>query len=112
MKIFGTLCIVLLCAVSLVTAGTTGKIAGEVAAGFIKGQTTLDSYRLRVNSEFGRELERSVRIRRMVDVVMRSDRLMDALIGALDPDQMKSIMRGQIPSAFGAVHDLLGKIKY
>ena len=92
-------------------AMVAGKIAGEVAAGFIKGQTTLDSYRLRINHEFGRELERSVHIRRMVDVVMHSDRLMDALFGALDPDQMKSIMRGQIPSAFSALHDLLGKTK-
>ena len=90
-------------------AMVAGKIAGEVAAGFIKGQTTLDSYSLRINSEFGRELERSVHIRRMVDVVMHSDKLMDALFGALDPDQMKSIMRGQIPSAFSALHDLLGK---
>jgi digeranylgeranylglycerophospholipid reductase len=86
-----------------------GKIAGEVAAGFIRGQTPLDSYRSRVNHEFGRELERSVQIRRMVDMIMRSDRLMDALFGALDPDQMKSIMRGQIPLAFSALHDLLGK---
>ena len=92
-------------------AMVAGKIAGEVAAGFIKGQTTLDSYSLRINHEFGRELERSVHIRRMVDVVMHSDRLMDALFGALDPDQMKSIMRGQIPSAFSALHDLLGKTK-
>ena len=92
-------------------AMVAGKIAGEVAAGFIKGQTTLDSYSLRINSEFGRELERSVHIRRMVDVVMHSDKLMDALFGALDPDQMKSIMRGQIPSAFSALHDLLGNTK-
>lgn len=92
-------------------AMVAGKIAGEVAAGFIKGQATLDSYRPRINGEFGRELERSVRIRRMVDFVMRNDRLMDALFGALDPDQMKSIMRGQIPSAFSALTDLLGKTK-
>jgi digeranylgeranylglycerophospholipid reductase len=92
-------------------AMVAGKIAGEVAAGFIKSQTTLDSYSLRINHEFGRELERSVHIRRMVDVVMHSDRLMDALFGTLDPDQMKSIMRGQIPSAFSALHDLLGKTK-
>jgi digeranylgeranylglycerophospholipid reductase len=92
-------------------AMVAGKIAGEVAAGFIKGRTTLDSYRPRIDSEFGRELERSVRIRRMVDLVMHSDRLMDALFGALDPDQMKSVMRGQIPSAFSALHDLLGKTK-
>jgi len=92
-------------------AMVAGKIAGEVAAGFIKGQTTLDNYRLRVNTEFGTELGQSVQIRRMVEVVMRSDRLMDALIGALEPDQIKSIMRGQIPSALSALHDLLTKAR-
>lgn len=92
-------------------AMVAGKIAGEVAAGFIRGQTTLDSYRQRINTEFGRELERSVQIRRMVDVIMRSDRLMDALFGSLGPDQMKSIMRGQIPSTFDALTNLLGKTK-
>jgi digeranylgeranylglycerophospholipid reductase len=92
-------------------AMVAGKIAGEVAAGFIKGQTTLDNYRLRVNTEFGTELGQSVQIKRMVEVVMRSDRLMDALIGALEPDQIKSIMRGQIPSALSALHDLLTKAR-
>lgn len=92
-------------------AVVAGKIAGEVAAGFIRGQTTLDSYRQRINAEFGRELERSVQIRRMVDVIMRSDRLMDALFGSLGPDQIKSIMRGQIPSTFGALTNFLNKTK-
>jgi hypothetical protein len=47
----------------------------------------------------------------MLDVVMHSDRLMDALIRTLEPDQMKSIMRGQMPSAFTAMHELLTKAK-
>jgi digeranylgeranylglycerophospholipid reductase len=51
--------------------------------------------------EFGRELNRSVQIRRMVDLAMKSDRLMDALLAALSPDQMKSVMRAQIPAALG-----------
>lgn len=92
-------------------AVVAGKIAGEVAAGFIKGRTPLENYRMRIDTEFGTKLERSVQIRRMVDVIMRSDRLMDALFRALEPDQMKSIMRGQIPSALSALHDLLSKAR-
>jgi hypothetical protein len=34
----------------------------------------------------------------MVDVAMRSDRLINALFAALSPEQMKSVMRAQIPS--------------
>jgi digeranylgeranylglycerophospholipid reductase len=78
-------------------AMVAGKIAGEVATGFMKGQTALGDYRQRVDGEFGRELERSVQMRRMLDVIMRSDKLMDTLFEALDSNQIKSIMRGQIP---------------
>jgi digeranylgeranylglycerophospholipid reductase len=88
-------------------AVVAGQVAGEVAAAHIKGEATLQEYQSRIHSEFGRELERSVQIRKMVDVVMRSDRLIDALFGALAPDQMKSIMRAQIPPALGIVHDLV-----
>lgn len=94
-------------------AMVAGRIAGEVAAGFIKGQIDLGDYSVRINKEFGRELERSVQIRRMVDVVMHSDRMMDTLFGALDPDQIKSVMRGQIPFALSAIiSDFLGKARH
>jgi digeranylgeranylglycerophospholipid reductase len=88
-------------------AMVAGKIAGEVASGSITGKLRLDDYARIINAEFGKELERSVQIRHMVDVVMRSDRLMDALLGALEPDQIKSIIRGQMPSAFSAIYNQL-----
>jgi digeranylgeranylglycerophospholipid reductase len=91
-------------------AMVAGRIAGEVAASSIKGQSKLDDYTQKINSEFGKELERSVHIRRMVDVVMHSDKLMDALFGALEPDQIKSIIRGQLPSTFSAIYDMLIKV--
>jgi digeranylgeranylglycerophospholipid reductase len=88
-------------------AMVAGKIAGEVASGSITGQLKLDDYARIINAEFGKELERSVQIRRMVDVVMRSDRLMDAILGALEPNQIKSIIRGKMPSAFSAIYNNL-----
>lgn len=88
-------------------AVVAGCVAGEVAAAHIKGENALQEYQSRIHKEFGRELERSVQIRKMVDVIMRSDRLIDALFGALAPDQMKSIMRAQIPPALSIVHDLV-----
>jgi digeranylgeranylglycerophospholipid reductase len=92
-------------------AMVAGRIAGEVAACFVTGQTDLADYKRRINSEFGKQLERSVQIRRMVDVVMHSDRLMNALIRMLEPNQMKYIMRGQMPSAFATMNELLAKAK-
>ncbi|MFB3766304.1 MAG: geranylgeranyl reductase family protein [Methanotrichaceae archaeon] len=87
-------------------AMVAGRIAGEVAAGFLRGQTSLKEYQSRVMSEFGKELERSVQIRRIVDLAMHSDRAMDALFGVLDADDIKSVMRGQIPDALHMVQQL------
>jgi digeranylgeranylglycerophospholipid reductase len=83
-----------------------GRIAGEVAAGHIKDNEALRDYSSRIREEFGRELTRSVQIRKMVDMAMKSDRLMETLLAALSADQMKSIMRAQIPAALGLVRDL------
>lgn len=75
-----------------------GRIAGEYAIEQLLGVKPLEDYPSRIRREFGRELTRSVQIRRMVDVAMRSDRLINALFAALSPEQMKSVMRAQIPS--------------
>lgn len=80
-------------------AVVAGRIAGETAAGQVLGELSLREYKLRIAKEFGTELNRSVQIRKIVDMAMRSDRLMNALLAALSPDQMKSVMRAQIPAA-------------
>jgi digeranylgeranylglycerophospholipid reductase len=81
-------------------AMVAGRIAGEVAAGSLQGEIPLHEYQSRIREEFGRELYRSLKIRKMVDMAMKSDRLLNALFSALSPDQMKSVMRAQIPSAW------------
>lgn len=88
-------------------AAVAGRVAGEVAAAHVKGGASLQEYQSRIHNEFGRELDRSVQIRKMVDVVMRSDKLLDALFGALGPEQMKSIMRAQIPPALSMIQDMV-----
>ena len=88
-------------------AMVAGRIAGEVTAGFLKGQTRLEEYQSRVQAEFGKELERSVQIRRIVDLAMHSDRAMDALFGVLEADDIKSIMRGQVPDALHMIQQLI-----
>jgi len=87
-------------------AVVAGRIAGEVAAQHLSEGLALDEYPSRIHEEFGRELERSVQIRKMVDVAMHSDRLMNAVMAALSPDQMKSVMRAQIPAALGMVREI------
>jgi digeranylgeranylglycerophospholipid reductase len=79
-------------------AVVAGRIAGEVAIGQLQGKMPLTNYPSRIREEFGNELARSVQIRKMVDLAMKSDRLMNALFAALSPAQMKSVMRAQIPA--------------
>ena len=86
-------------------AMVAGRIAGEVAAAYLSGELALQEYQSRIREEFGKELDRSVQIRKMVDMAMKSDRLMNALFAALSPDQMKSVMRAQIPAAFGIARE-------
>lgn len=77
-----------------------GRIAGETAAGYLQRGELLKDYPSRIGREFGVQLSRSVQIRKMVDVAMKSDTLMNSLFAALSPAQMKSVMRAQIPGIF------------
>ncbi len=87
-------------------AMVAGRIAGEVAAAYLKNELRLQEYESRIREEFGKELDRSVQIRKMVDMAMKSDRLMNALFAALSPDQMKSVMRAQMSAALGIPREL------
>jgi len=89
-------------------AVVAGRIAGEIAADHVHGHGALEEYPSRVYRELGRELERSVRIRKMLDGIMGSDRMMDALFAALGPEHMKAVMRAQIPDALKIVRELVG----
>jgi len=79
-----------------------GRIAGEAAAGHLQGKTPIADYSSRIRDEFGTQLARSVQMRKMVDMAMKSDRLMNSLFAALGPAQIKSVMRAQIPEIFAS----------
>ena len=78
-------------------AMVAGRIAGEAAIGHLQDKMPLQEYVSRIREEFGIELSRSVQLRKMVDLAMKSDSIMNALFAALSPDQMKSVMRAEIP---------------
>jgi len=78
-------------------AAVAGRIAGLAAGDAALGRSPLSDYPSRIGREFGGQLSRSVQIRKMVDVAMKSDRLISALFAALSPEQMKAVMRAQIP---------------
>lgn len=90
-------------------AMVAGRVAGEVASEVVLGKAQARDYEPRVKAEVGAELDRSVQIRRMVDAAMHNDRLMDALFSALEPPQMKSVMRGRIPDLLGVLREVVGR---
>lgn len=87
---------------AVIAGRIAGELAGEVAGpgrvGDIAG--AIASYPSRIEREMGGPLRRSVQLRRMVDIAMKSDRLMNSLFAALSPTAMKSVMRAQIPEIF------------
>jgi digeranylgeranylglycerophospholipid reductase len=82
-------------------AMVAGRIAGVVAAGHVMGEAELSAYEKEVETAFGRVLSSSVRIRRLIDLSMNSDRSMDLIFSALEPGMMLDVMRGRMPGALG-----------
>lgn len=90
-------------------AMVAGRVSGEVASEVVLGKAQAGDYEPRVKAEIGAELDRSVQIRRMVDAAMHNDRLIDALFSALEPHQMKSVMRGRLPDLLGVLREVVGR---
>ncbi|MEZ5334016.1 MAG: geranylgeranyl reductase family protein, partial [Methanolobus sp.] len=79
------------------TAMVGGKLAGETAAEFIAGKCKLQDYEKRWREQMGLEIKTAVYVRKLMDRLMLSDRLMTAAIKMITPDQMKAIQCGQLP---------------
>ncbi len=79
------------------TAMVGGKIAGETAAGSIKGKCRLQEYETRWRQQMGLEIKTAVYVRKLMDRLMLSDRLITAAIKMITPEQMKAIQCGQLP---------------
>ena len=74
----------------------SGKIAGETAADFVNDECQLGDYEYRWREQIGKELQVSVSVRKMVDTMMRSDVLMNAIMRLLTAEQMVGLQKGTI----------------
>ncbi|MBN1323785.1 MAG: NAD(P)/FAD-dependent oxidoreductase [Methanotrichaceae archaeon] len=90
-------------------AVVAGSIAGLMAARSLQGEASLNDYPRMIHESFGRELDRSVQMRRLVDLLMKRDHLMDTLFDHIDAEQMKAMQRGSIPGALGRICDALAR---
>jgi len=90
-------------------AVVAGSIAGEIAARYVRKEASLDEYPRKIHEAFGRELDRSVQMRRLVDLLMRKDQLMDALFDHIDEEQMKAMQQGRMPGTLGRISNALAR---
>ncbi|MDY0387900.1 MAG: geranylgeranyl reductase family protein [Methanolobus sp.] len=79
------------------TAMLGGKLAGEAAADFLAGKCQLQEYETRWRQQMGLEIKTAVYVRKLMDRLMLSDRLMSTAIKMITPEQMKAIQCGQLP---------------
>ncbi|WP_292470925.1 geranylgeranyl reductase family protein [Methanolobus sp.] len=79
------------------TAMVGGKLAGETAAEFLAGKCKLQEYETRWRQQMGLEIKTAVYVRKLMDKLMLSDRLMSTAIKMITPEQMKAIQCGQLP---------------
>jgi digeranylgeranylglycerophospholipid reductase len=80
-------------------AMVSGKIAGETAADFIRGDCQLGDYEHRWREQIGKELNVSLSVRRLVDSLMRSDKLMNAVMRLLTGEQLEDLQKGTMSEA-------------
>lgn len=90
------------------TAMVSGHIAGEVAALHVLRGEPLSNYEARWQKALGRELSASTRMRRLADIFMRHDRLLDSAMRILRTDGIKKVITCKIPSGLDIVMKLLG----
>lgn len=74
-----------------------GKIAGETAAEFINGKSSLKEYETRWRAQFGAALETSVQARQLMDNIMKSDTMLNAAFKFISPEQIKVMQCGKLP---------------
>lgn len=90
------------------TAMVSGHIAGEVAALHVLRGEPLSNYEARWQKALGRELSASTRMRRLADVFMRNDRLLDGAMRILRTDGIRKVVTCKIPGGLDIVMKLLG----
>ncbi len=79
------------------TAMVGGKIAAESASDHLDGKCDLMVYENRWREQMGLEIKTAVYVRKLMDKLMLSDKLMSTAIKMISSEHMKSIQCGQLP---------------
>ncbi|MBS7626859.1 NAD(P)/FAD-dependent oxidoreductase [Candidatus Bathyarchaeota archaeon] len=77
----------------ILTAAISGRIAGEQAASFVRGESSLSGYRRLVNDEIGDLIQRGLAYRKAADKVMGHDTLFNIMFSLLRGDNIAKIVQ-------------------
>jgi digeranylgeranylglycerophospholipid reductase len=81
-----------------------GDIGGEAIARKLRGEGDLSFYEKVWKDEVGKELDSGVKLRKMVDMVLRSDRLTEGIFGVLDGKIVEDVLRCRLSMPFNLLY--------
>jgi len=81
-----------------------GDIGGEAIARKLRGEGDLSFYEEVWKDEVGKELDSGVKLRKMADMVLRSDRLTEGIFGVLDGKIVEDVLRCRLSMPFNLLY--------
>lgn len=88
----------------------SGSIAGEVAAQAVINIDIIHEYNIKWRKEIGEELKRGYLIRRMMDPILKNDRLIEAALEMLGERYLSEIIRARIPKVIRCLYNMYDRI--
>ncbi|MCP8317953.1 MAG: NAD(P)/FAD-dependent oxidoreductase [archaeon] len=88
-----------------------GDIGGEAIAKKLRGESDLSFYEKEWKSEVGKELDAGVKIRKIVDIALRSDRLADTIFGVLDGKIVEEVIRCRLSMSLNLLYKTVESLR-
>ncbi|MEM3538372.1 MAG: NAD(P)/FAD-dependent oxidoreductase [Nitrososphaerales archaeon] len=93
------------------TAVICGDIGGEAIAKKMRGENDLSFYEKEWKKEVGKELYLGVKIRKIVDIALRSDKLADIIFEVLDSKLVEEVIRCRLSMPLNLLYKTVEGLK-
>jgi digeranylgeranylglycerophospholipid reductase len=81
-----------------------GDIGGEAIARRLRGENDLSFYEKEWRSEVGKELEAGVKMRKIVDIALRSDKFTEMIPGVFGGKMMEDVILCRLSMSLNLLH--------
>jgi digeranylgeranylglycerophospholipid reductase len=88
-----------------------GDIGGEAIAHKLRGENDLSFYEKEWKSEVGKELDAGVKIRKIVDIALRNDKLADMIFEVLDGKIVEEVIRCRLSMSLNLLYKTIEGLK-